>query len=82
MKRNRYIQIIFCNNFVYIMQNEMNYKNKIIINICRYFIDLIVIKLFMFFNNINIYFFYGLQNYEVIVQDKDYMIKCEYYVIR
>lgn len=60
----------------------MNYKNKIIINICRYFIDLIVIKLFMFFNNINIYFFYGLQNYEVIVQDKDYMIKCEYYVIR
>lgn len=59
----------------------MNYKNKIIINICRYFIDLIVIKLFMFFNNINIYFFYGLQNYEVIVQDKDYMIKCEYYVI-
>lgn len=60
----------------------MNYKNKIIINICRYFIDLIVIKLFMFFNKINIYFFYGLQNYEVIVQDKDYMIKCEYYVIR
>lgn len=48
-KQNRYRQ--YFEIILHIqLKNEMNYKNKIIINTCRHFTDLTATKSFMSFN--------------------------------